>query len=741
MSLKVKATGNGAKADLRMVRRALETLADPEHGIQLQRSPFHAQSFATFPGSDIDSQVGWVERNQDATGIYYALNPVPLTLSHSLRVSDVVKRRWLLIDVDRDKSIAPDDSATDEEHEQAKQATWAISDYLTREGLPCPIVIDSGNGWHLVYRIDLPNSPLSREQIKAFLEAVAGKFSGPCKVGIECFDARRISKLPGTWARRGTLLPDRPWRMAKLAELPEVCEVLSPELIRDVTQRLTSPQSIETPAPWTTPETLVEPPKSLKVKATGDDLQAYAKAALDKELQELRATPAGNRNNQLNLAAFAIGQLIAANWSGLSRLDVESSLVDCALSIGLSGSETAGTIRSGIEAGMLQPRALPEGAASRNGKRTKKAHPSPSLDPSESITVCMADVMPKEIDWLIPNRIPRQFITIFAGRTGIGKSAVSLDIVARVTTGGEIPCSGGQRFTPGNVLLISEDSHEYVLAPRLLAADADMRRVRAMSWKAMGCYTLADTGMLTRAIAEFNDQISLIVIDPPTNFISDADEHKNSEVRKIVMAIVEWLQDKIGVAVVFITHVNKNCGKGVEALNRVMGSVAWVTTCRIAHSFSADPNDKERGLFLPMKTNLGPLGKGLAYKIVTRLGSAGVEWIGEVDTTADEAMAGTSSKPRKIVASEWLIERFREKREWESEDLFKAARAENISRDAIFEAKRILDLPRARPSTSLSGAKSFFWWVPDDWPQLTQEETPPTPVATVAPVETEPVEF
>src|SRR5262245_45892339 len=48
-----------------------------------------------------------------------------------------------------------------------------------------------------------------------------------------------------------------------------------------------------------------------------------------------------------------------------------------------------------------------------------------------------------------------------------------------------------------------------------------------------------------------------------------------------VMGVVEWV-DRRGLSAWFILHVNKSQGKGTEALSRVMGSVAWVTTSRIA---------------------------------------------------------------------------------------------------------------------------------------------------------------
>lgn len=87
---------------------------------------------------------------------------------------------------------------------------------------------------------------------------------------------------------------------------------------------------------------------------------AYAAAALRAELGALVRAPEGTRNNQLNAAAFSLGQLVGAG--ALDRSDVEAALEDAARAVGLSERETVGTIRSGVEAGMEKPRTLPDPA-------------------------------------------------------------------------------------------------------------------------------------------------------------------------------------------------------------------------------------------------------------------------------------------------------------------------------------------------------------------------------------------
>jgi hypothetical protein len=256
----------------------------------------------------------------------------------------------------------------------------------------------------------------------------------------------------------------------------------------------------------------------------------------------------------------------------------------------------------------------------------------------------------------------------------------------------------------------------------MIEAGADLSKIHAMTWESMARYHLGDTDMLTQACNEVGD-VKVVMIDPPTNFLMETDEHKNSEVRQLVMRVVEWALSR-DVAVIFILHVNKQTGKGIEALNRVMGSVAWVTTARIAHTFCHDPNDSERCLWVPLKNNLGPIAKAIAYRVTPTDGDmAKVEWIEEVDTTADEAMGHAAPKERREVsAAKWLIERFREKLEWPSAELFKTARESGISRNAVFDAKKLLKLPPSRKVTYENGNTEWVWWVAKDWVHFNKDD-------------------
>jgi hypothetical protein len=102
--------------------------------------------------------------------------------------------------------------------------------------------------------------------------------------------------------------------------------------------------------------------------------EAYAAAALERELRAVETTPPGGRNDRLNLAAYSLGQLIGDGL--LTRYEVENALLVAASPhFGKdSGTkpngqktrifnqrEAVATIRSGIEAGMRNPRSRRRG--------------------------------------------------------------------------------------------------------------------------------------------------------------------------------------------------------------------------------------------------------------------------------------------------------------------------------------------------------------------------------------------
>src|SRR5207245_696208 len=138
---------------------------------------------------------------------------------------EIVCRRWFLVDVDpvRPAGIA----ATDDEHAASLGRARAIHEALTERGWPDPVVVDSGNGAHLLYAVGLPNDAASTGLIKRALAALALLFDDErVRIDQSTANAARLVRVPGTVNAKGDHTIARPHRLARLLVVPDPISVL-----------------------------------------------------------------------------------------------------------------------------------------------------------------------------------------------------------------------------------------------------------------------------------------------------------------------------------------------------------------------------------------------------------------------------------------------------------------------------------------------------------------------------------
>ena len=142
--------------------------------------------------------------------------------------ADIIRRRWFPVDID---PIRPSGvSSTDEEHAAALAAAERIAAHLAGEGFGEPLLADSGNGAHLLYRIDLPNDDAATAVVRGALATLDALFStAAVRVDTANYNAARIWKLYGTVSRKGDSTPDRPHRRSKILSVPAEMAVVSRE--------------------------------------------------------------------------------------------------------------------------------------------------------------------------------------------------------------------------------------------------------------------------------------------------------------------------------------------------------------------------------------------------------------------------------------------------------------------------------------------------------------------------------
>jgi hypothetical protein len=187
-------------------------------------------------------------------GVYLTLNPVDPKLksradnhtvpyaTHTTGDADILRRHWLLADFDAKRPAGI--SATDSEHDAAIERARDARGYLLEMGFPTESIIlgDSGNGGHLVLRIDLPNDPEATTLCQRCLQALDLRFSDDVvQIDLTTYNASRISKVYGTLTAKGDNTPERPHRIARLIMPPDSIVPVS----RDLLEKLAATVPVE----------------------------------------------------------------------------------------------------------------------------------------------------------------------------------------------------------------------------------------------------------------------------------------------------------------------------------------------------------------------------------------------------------------------------------------------------------------------------------------------------------------
>lgn len=180
--------------------------------------------------------------------VYITLNPVSMALlGHgNNRIKDRVEsttadkhvrqRTVLLIDIDPPRE---DDvtgiSSTNAELAAARGVLEAVRDDLRQRGWPEPVCAMSGNGYYLLFGIDLPNDPESTALVKRVLEALAARHNTTAAhIDTSVHNAARIVGLVGTLKVKGDPLPDRPHRRSCVVSTPATLAPVSRAQLRTV---------------------------------------------------------------------------------------------------------------------------------------------------------------------------------------------------------------------------------------------------------------------------------------------------------------------------------------------------------------------------------------------------------------------------------------------------------------------------------------------------------------------------
>lgn len=362
-------------------------------------------------------------------------------------------------------------------------------------------------------------------------------------------------------------------------------------------------------------------------------------------------------------------------------------------------------------------------------KARKKVRENFGLDVTEG-----TDIKPQVIDWMWEGYLARGNHTAIAGVQGDGKSQVVYSIAAAITTGGLWPGSTSERAPQGRVIVLNaEDRPEDMLVPRLMAAGADMRFITIInatrdtgSDKGRKFSLLTDLERLT-AMANKRGDVKLISFDPVSSYLGgDIDSHSNTELRNALDPItaMAW---KTNTAVISVTHFNK-AGKGVNALNRVMGGAGFTAAPRAAFAVIRDAKDQLKRLLLPLKNNMSDenVKYGMEFTLSKKqvaederngkpVVAPFVVWGNKTSITADEALAANNDRirpPTKVEAAATFLTQLLADGPVPVSEVSVAARNAGIASAALRRAREDLGVISTKVS-QLDGRGPWLMSLPD----------------------------
>lgn len=350
-----------------------------------------------------------------------------------------------------------------------------------------------------------------------------------------------------------------------------------------------------------------------------------------------------------------------------------------------------------------------------------------AVHPGSGLVLADASLIkPRKLQWLWPRRLPLGTLVILGSDPESGKSTLAANVTATVTTGRPWPDGSTMDCPPGEVILLSaEDLVAEVTVPRLLAAGADLGRVRFMYGvmrrstedRLAGFSLVEDLSALDELLGDF-PHCRLVCVDTWECFLGDLDTNKNTQVRSVLMPFAE-IAEEHGVTILLLQHLNKNYD--MSALHRIAGSVAIAGAARSVFSIARDPDHEDHRYLINTKTNLSKRAPTLAFSVeptaVNGAEIGRIQWDPEpVEVDMERVLSPQGARraapraPKLEEAKAFLSEALSGAEEVYGEDVKRMAEEREIAPKTLRTAREALGILNA--ARTVDGKQRTFWSLP-----------------------------
>lgn len=355
----------------------------------------------------------------------------------------------------------------------------------------------------------------------------------------------------------------------------------------------------------------------------------------------------------------------------------------------------------------------------------KASQPAAPAKPLPLLGVPVGSVPTRKVEWLWPGRIPIGKLTLLDGNPGLGKSLLTVDCAARISTGRAFYGSAAPTVEgPGSVLIVTnEDDVGDTIRPRLEAHGGDIALVRHERDLSLP----SDMGRLVdlaKHMRETDAPLRLCILDPlPAVVDEDVDVNSAASIKRVLTPLAIFAAG-FSLAVLIIRHFAKR-GDG-PAVTKGSGNIAIIGQARSGMLIAADPDDASARILSMTKTNLCRNPGSLRYRIADdEHGRSVVQWIGSSDVDAEELVqpkrrgrgksgngaSGAAADSKLGQCVEWLLKQFQRApgRRLLAADVFTDAARADYSEMTVKRAKARLPISTRAARTDAGHIAGHVW--------------------------------
>jgi hypothetical protein len=315
-----------------------------------------------------------------------------------------------------------------------------------------------------------------------------------------------------------------------------------------------------------------------------------------------------------------------------------------------------------------------------------------------------SQVVDERVAYLWPGRLPLDYLTILDGDPSLGKSLITLDLCARLSTGRPFPDGAPSPGPATSIILNAEDGAADVLCPRLRAMGADLSRI--LVWRPQPGEPLllpAHAHVIHDALEEYH--AALVVVDPLFAFLDPRVMAASDQHVRQALAPLADLARGYHCNFLMVRHPNKS--RLANALYRGSYSIGFSALCRSTWLVGRHPEEPKRAVLAQVKNNLDPPQKSLAYAIVARNGQPALDWLGPCTWTADDLLRSNRAAPVLRRAADLLTNLLKDGPKAYRE-LARAARLQGVSTRTLDRARRLLKIDTVRTGP-FTHCQTTYW--------------------------------